>query len=120
MQDSTTAVSLLLLHAEVVIADILDGLVVEHSLERQLILICGKRAGRNIERDGVSCSYAAPGKTAESHNLGAAQRAQLRAKSWVVVPCFELDFDVRDLDGRIQHQLLASGFCAGKSRQQHE
>src|SRR5215471_16456735 len=85
------------LHAEVVIADILNGLVIEYSLERQLILIGGESAGRNIERYGVSRSYAAPRKTAETQNLGAAQRAQLRAKSRVVVPCFKVDLDVRDL-----------------------
>src|SRR5215813_8519730 len=103
---------LLLLHFEVVIADVLDRLVVEDSLESQFVLAHGKCAGGHIERYRISSGRGAPWEIAANQNFVAAERAKLRTESRIVVPGFQLNLDMRDLRGRIQHQLLRAAFGA--------
>jgi hypothetical protein len=109
----------LLLHAEIVIADV-RLLAVGHSLQRELVVACSKRSRGDIEHNCHSSGGPASGEIAPNENFLAALCMKLRAISRVIVSGFELDLDVRELCRRIQCQLLNGRLGARKARYKNQ
>src|SRR4051794_14146351 len=96
--------SLTLLHAEVVVADVLRVFARAKSFQRKLVFSRRQRARGHVERNDPSGAATARGQVADSENLLAPTGAEIGEEAGVFVPPLERNLDMSDLHSMVQQQ----------------